>query len=147
MVCLLWPSSCLWESQQEPGGCWPCLYSEMGGTQRLDRLYVPAYQLEHAPLEVTPQGKDDMIRTSHPYFRKVGIDRNRPAAFVPEGFPGGSVVRNPPANGGHADSNPGSGRFLEEGNGNPLQYSCLGNPMDRRAWRATVHGSRESDTT
>ena len=105
----------------------------MDGTQRLDCLYVPAYQLEHAPLEVTPQGKDDMIQTSHPDFRKVGVDRNRPAAFVPEGFPGGSVVRNPPANGGHADSNPGSGKFLEEGNGNPLQYSCLENSMDRRS--------------
>ena len=35
---------------------------------------------------------------------------------------------------------PGSGRYPGEGNGNPLQYSCLENPMDRRAWRATVHG-------
>ena len=43
---------------------------------------------------------------------------------------------------------PGSGRSPEEGNGNPFQYSCLGNPMDRGAWRATVHGGRkESDTT
>ena len=84
------------------------LLREMGGAQRLDHLYVPAYQLEHAPLEVTPQGKDDMIWISHPYFRKVGVDRNRPATFVPAGFSGGSVVRNPPANGGHADSNPGS---------------------------------------
>ena len=119
----------------------------MGGTQRLDRLHVPAYHLEHAPPEVTPQGRDDMTWTSCPYSRKVGVDRNRPAAFVPEGSAGGSVVKSPPANREYADSNPRSGRFLEEGHGNPLQYSCLGNPMDRRAWRATVHGSRKSDTT
>ena len=41
---------------------------------------------------------------------------------------------------------PGSGRSPEEGNGNPLKYSCLGNPMDRGAWRATAHGGPESRT-
>ena len=53
------------------------------------------------------------------------------------GFPGGSVVKNLPAN---ASLIPGSGRSPGEGNGNPLQYSCLGNPMDRGAWWPTVHG-------
>ena len=49
---------------------------------------------------------------------------------------------------GDPGSIPGSGRSLGEGNGNPLQYSCLGNPMDRGAWWATVHGvSKELDTT
>ena len=62
------------------------------------------------------------------------------------GFPGGSVVKNPPANAGDAGSIPGSGRSLEEGNGNPLQYSCLGNPMDKGAWRATVPGVAKSQT-
>ena len=61
------------------------------------------------------------------------------------------VVRNPPANVGNGREvglNPGFGKSLEEGNGNPLQYSCLGNPMDRGAWRATVHGvTEEWDTT
>ena len=42
---------------------------------------------------------------------------------------------------------PGSGRSPGEGLGNPLQYSCLENPMDRGAWQATVHGVTESDTT
>ena len=42
---------------------------------------------------------------------------------------------------------PGSVRSPGEGNGNPLQYSCLGNPMDRGAWQATVHGVAELDTT
>ena len=56
------------------------------------------------------------------------------------GFPGGLVVKNPPANAGNTGSNPGSGRSPGGGNGNPLQYSCLENPMDRGAWWATVHG-------
>ena len=59
------------------------------------------------------------------------------------------VVKNPPANVGDArDSGliPGLGRSLGEGNGNPLEYSCLGNPMDRRAWRVTVHRVTNSQT-
>ena len=64
------------------------------------------------------------------------------------GFPGDSVVKNPPANARDIGSIPGSGRSLGEGNGNPLQYSCLGNPIDRRAWQATVHEvAKELDTT
>ena len=63
-------------------------------------------------------------------------------------FPGGSVVKNPPANAGKASLIPRSGRSAGEGNSNPLQYSCLGNPMDRGAWWPTVCGTaKESDTT
>ena len=58
----------------------------------------------------------------------------------PLGFPGGSVVNNSQAISGDAGLIPGSGRFCGEGNGNPLQYSCLDNPMDRGSWWATVHG-------
>ena len=53
------------------------------------------------------------------------------------------VVNNPPANAGRSRGGgwvPGSGRSPAVGNGNPLQYSCLENPMDREAWWATVHG-------
>ena len=57
-----------------------------------------------------------------------------------QGLPGGSVVKNPPTNAEDAGSIPGLGRSPGEGNGNPLQYSCLGNPMDRGPWLATVHG-------
>ena len=57
------------------------------------------------------------------------------------------MVKNPPANEGDAGSVHGSGRPLGEGNGNPLQESCLGNPMDRGAWWAVVHEvTKESDT-
>ena len=62
-------------------------------------------------------------------------------------FPGGSVVKNPPANARDTGFVPGSGRSPGEGNSNPLQYSHLGNPMDRGAWWATVYGvTKESDT-
>ena len=65
-----------------------------------------------------------------------------------KGFPGGSVGKNLSANVGDSGLIPGSGRPPGEGNGNPLQYSCLGNPVDRGAWRAIVHGvAKESDTT
>ena len=64
------------------------------------------------------------------------------------GFPGGSVIKNPSANAGDEGSIPGSRRFPGEGNGNPLQYSCLGNSMDRGALWDTVHGvTKELDMT
>ena len=65
------------------------------------------------------------------------------------GVPGGSVVKNPPANAGATrdpGSIPGLGRSPGEGNGNPLQYSCQNNPMDRGAWQARVHGFTKSQT-
>ena len=58
------------------------------------------------------------------------------------------MVNNPPVNAGDVGSISGLGRSPGEGNGNPLQYSCLGNPRDRGAWWATVCGvAKESDTT
>ena len=63
-------------------------------------------------------------------------------------FRGGSVVENSPVNAREEGSIPGSERFSGEENSNPLQYSCLGNTMDRGAWWVTVHGvTKESDTT
>ena len=59
--------------------------------------------------------------------------------IVKGGFPG-LVVKDPPANAGAAGLIPGSGRSPGEGNGNPLQYSCLKDPLDRDAWWATVPG-------
>ena len=55
------------------------------------------------------------------------------------GFPGGSAVKNPPASARDVDSIPGTGRSPGEGNGDPLQYSCLGNPKDRGPWQVAVH--------
>ena len=62
------------------------------------------------------------------------------------GFPNGSVLKNPPASIGDADLIPGLGRSPGEGDGNLLQFPRLGNPMDRGAWQATVHGIAKSRT-
>ena len=56
------------------------------------------------------------------------------------------MVKNLPANAGDTGLIPGSGRSPGGGNGNPLQYSCLGNPMDRGTWWVTVHGVTELGT-
>ena len=61
-------------------------------------------------------------------------------------FPGGSDGEASAYKGGDLGSIPGSGRSSGEGNGNPLQYSCLEKPMDRGAWWATVHGVEKSRT-
>ena len=66
------------------------------------------------------------------------------------GFPGDSAIKDLLAHAGDAEDMctiPGSGRSTAGGNGTPLQYSCLGNPMDRGAWWATVHGTAELNTT
>ena len=62
------------------------------------------------------------------------------------GFPGGSVLKNLPANLGNTGSIAGLGRASGEENENPLQYSCLDNPMDGGTWWATVHGVAKSRT-
>ena len=73
---------------------------------------------------------------------------NALSSIIYYGLPGGSVVKNPPTNAGDIDLIPGLGRSPREGNGNPLQYSCLENPMDRGTWvgySPCFH--KESDTT
>ena len=62
------------------------------------------------------------------------------------GFPGGSDGKESACTVGDVGSIPGSGRFPEEGNGYPFQYSCLENPLDRGAWWAIVQGVAKSQT-
>ena len=62
------------------------------------------------------------------------------------GFPGGTMEKNLPANAGETGSIPGSGRSPGEGNSKSLQYSYLGNRMDRGAWQAIAHGFAKSQT-
>ena len=67
------------------------------------------------------------------------VARTKKLLYVTMGFPGGSVVKNPPVNVRDAGLIPGSGRSPGEGNDNPLQYSCQENSMDRGAWQTIVH--------
>ena len=86
--------------------------------------------------------------TGHSWCLKTVI-LNHFITFFKMGFSGGAVAKNSPANAGDArdmGSIPGWGRSPGEGNGNPLQYSYLGNPIDRGAWRATVHRVTKSQT-
>ena len=73
------------------------------------------------------------------------LDSSLPSS-TKRGFPSGSEVKESARNAGDPGSIPGSGRSSGEGNGNPLQYSCLGNPMDTGAWWPTVHGVAKSRT-
>ena len=80
------------------------------------------------------------------YFQNTGA--NYFFWWLSGGFPGGSAVKNPPANAGDMGSVPGPERSPGEGHGNPLQCSCLGNPIDRGARQATIREvAKESDTT
>ena len=78
--------------------------------------------------------------------REDPLRRDRLPTPVFLGFPGGSDSKESACNAGDLGSVPGLGRSPGEGNGYPLQYSCLENPMDRGAWRATVHGVTKSQT-
>ena len=74
-----------------------------------------------------------------------GTDYN-PSKYLTDGFPGGSVGKESASNMGDTGLIPGWGRSPGEGNGNPLQYSCLENSMDREAWWATVLGVAKTQT-
>ena len=74
------------------------------------------------------------------------INQNKLRASLNLGFPGGSDSKASVYNAGDPGSIPGLGRSTEEGNGSPLQYSCLENPMDSGAWQATFHRVAKSRT-
>ena len=77
------------------------------------------------------------------YMEAFGISRD----IGTSGFPGGSNGKETDSNAGDPDLIPGSEIYPREENGNPLQYSCLENSIDRRAWQATVHGAPRSWTS
>ena len=95
-------------------------------------------------------GPDEMLPEPNLRFRLMVYPPHPPPCNY-RAFQVVLVVKNPSADSGDIrdmGSIPESGRSLGEGHGNPLQYSCLENPMDRGTWRATVHGvTKESDTT
>ena len=81
-------------------------------------------------------GAEFLVRTGHDLSHSS--DHND--------FPGSSVIKNPPASARDMSSIPGLQRSPGEGNGNPLQNCCLGNPIDRGTWQAIVHGVAKSQT-
>ena len=107
------------------------------------QIPVPSWQADCNPfLKTFNLGKLAYIKikakkkiNKYPYFYYTDL-----AIVLDVGLPGCSVGKESACNAGDLGLIPGSGRSPEEGNGNPLQYSCLENPMDREAWRATVHG-------
>ena len=90
---------------------------------------------------LSPSVSQDVVEPSTrlQWTQKVG--GNEAYFKPPKGFPHTSVSKEPVCNVGDLGLIPGSGRSSGEGNGNPLQYSCLENPMDRGAWQVTVHGA------
>ena len=93
---------------------------------------MPDQTLPKVPLLVKPTFHIPCLQITHPNNL--------------EGFPGSSASKESAYNAGDPGSTPGLGISPGEGNGNPLQYSGLENPMDRRAWRATAHGVAKSRT-
>ena len=118
-------------SQQEYWSGWPCPPPRHLPDPRIESM-SPALQADSLPL-------------SQP--RKPNWSLFSTCKLVNGSLPGGSVVKNLPANTGETGLIPGSGISPKEGNGNPLQYSGLTNPMDRGGWQATFHWvAKESNT-
>ena len=87
--------------------------------------------------------------TNQDLVRRRGSKNESNYGIYSKVFPGSTVVKKLPANSGDSKDTgliPGLGRDPGEGNGNPLQYSCLENPMDRGAWQAAEHGVAKSRT-
>ena len=78
--------------------------------------------------------------TSREGFFQATLAKVETIRTIQPGFPDGSIDKGSTCNAGDMGLIPGLGRYPGEGNGNPLQYSCLGNPLGRGAWRSTVHG-------
>ena len=103
--------------------------------------WCPQQDTRHYTGQLHGAPREELWASAFPILAKIFLSL--------QGFLGGAVVKNPSANTGDAravGSIPGSGRSPGVGNGHPLQYFCLENPMDRGAWRATVHGVAKSQT-
>ena len=122
-----------WSPRTEYQTTWTDSPSEQDESPRAPQTSVPGH-INLLPFAFNVYTHiDDFL---HPYKEAWGV-------------PGGSLVKNLPTNARDTGSIPGSGRSPGKGNDNPLQYSCLGNPMDRGAWRAIYSpwGHKESYTT
>ena len=105
---------------------------------------MTSFDFNYLPKFLYPNAGTLSVRVSTKEFHKSTILSTAPCC---RGFPGGSEVKASACNVGDPGPIPGSGRSPGEGNGNPLQYSFLENPMDRGAWSTTIHGVTDSDKT
>ena len=104
--------------------------------ERLDLAHAHAHTHTHTHTHCS-------IMFQSQCYASVSVKRaSKPKTRCSRGFPGGSDGKESACNVDDLGSIPGSGRLLGEGNDNPLQYSCLENPMDRGAWQATVSRSQ-----
>ena len=109
---------------------------------------LPARTLEWVAISFSKRSQNQLIVISGRHEKGEGWKIAKMVLNILKCFPCSSVGKESACNAGDPGSIPESGRAPGEGNSNPLQYSCLENFMDRRAWWATVHGmARESDTT
>ena len=130
--------SCL-ENPRDGGAWWAAIYGVAQSGTRLKRL--SSSPLTNVTVKQSRSPLCISTRMSHIIWclTKIQLQEN----------PSGSVVKNLSASAGDSEDvslTPGSGRCPGEGNNNPLQYSCLENPMDRETWGATVHGVTKSQT-
>ena len=131
--------SCL-ENPRDGGAWWAAIYGVTQSRTRLNQLSSSSSSRQEEPskkhLEFPPVTKMANKMQDFLHGRVTAIH------YLPlhnKGLPGGSDSKESACKEGDLGSIPGSGRSPGEGNGNPFQYSCLENPMDRGAWRATVH--------
>ena len=139
---LLWPSQGeMWQAQVvDPDRSWLCDLRKL----KILRTSVSSSflsLLEHVRMvgsRITVE-RNQKSRSFYCCYKSI-------RSWFQMGFPSGSDGKASAHNTGGPDSMPGSRKSPGEGNGNPLQYSCLGNPMDRGTWWATVHGVSKSQT-
>ena len=117
---------------------WQKLLDEICGNSKIQNIM----SYKHISIFKRWSWWDDCFKTEILLWKYALWKENKTGRNTWPGFPGGSEVKASASNVGNLGLIPGLGRSPAEGNGNPLQYSCLENPMDGEAWWATVHGSQ-----
>ena len=148
LSCYEWVTS-TWAREWRGGRLWGTVRQDR---QNHDQVWAAAEVRQESTAKAEASGSLASVSStasSHKFYKLVSDDvKGDPKCGLHQGFPDGSVVENPPANAGDLGSIPEWGRSPGGGHDYPLQYSCLGNPMDRGAWWATVHRvAKELGTT
>ena len=142
--------SCL-ENPRDGGAWWAAVYGVAWSRTRLKRLSSSKHVSVGFPggtcgTEPACQCRRHKRRWFNPWVGKIPLEKGWLPTSVFLGFLAGLAGKESACNAGDLGPIPGLGRSPQGGNGNPLQYFCLENPMDRNAWRATVHEAAKSQT-